>query len=125
MQLISKSLISPPSTLVGLLLPNSTIGVSYTKPRILVDSIRSPNKLLELSMESFRSPSGVHMDSMWTSPNIATITWSPSLLLGSRYPPSRILMESKCSRTPDSVLPTLEQESSWTPRKLPLNAKLI
>src|SRR6202789_3487866 len=39
---------------------SDTIGGSYTEPRILMDSIRSPGKVLELDQESTWSPSGVH-----------------------------------------------------------------
>src|ERR1700683_1542675 len=37
-----------------------------TEPRILMDSIRSPGKLLKLYQESCWSPSGVHQESSWS-----------------------------------------------------------
>ena len=50
--------------------PRSTLlPVSYTPPRILMDSIRSPDKVLILLMESQWTPDKVYgllMDSPWT-----------------------------------------------------------
>src|SRR5882762_7314477 len=42
----------------------ASFGGSYTEPRILMDSIRSPGRLLKLHQESTWSPSGVHLESI-------------------------------------------------------------
>src|SRR5882762_8649438 len=63
---------------------------SYTEPQILMDSIRSPGKLLILYLES---PSGVHLESTWTS-----LKWSNCVLLKN---PARLQVYSTWS--PDRV----------------------
>ena len=45
-------------------------------------------------MESIRSPSGVFLESIWTSLKVAAIVHHYRILVDSRYPPDRLLMES-------------------------------
>ena len=52
----------------------------YTEPRIQMDSIRSP--------------SGVFLESIWTSLKVAATVHYQRILLDSRYTPGRLLMES-------------------------------
>jgi len=52
------------------------IGVSYTKPQILVDSTWSPNKLQVQSKESTGSAQGLHQESTWT-PGGPLSRWQP------------------------------------------------
>src|ERR1700683_3520704 len=65
-----------------------------TEPRILMDSIRSPNKLHGLFLESTWSPSGVYLESIRTSLKVAATVHYQRILLDSRYTPDRLLMES-------------------------------
>ena len=104
---------------------HSHFGVDDTEPRILLDSIRSPNKFHGESMESTGIPSGVHMDSTWTSLKVRAIMWSQRIPLCSRCTPPRILMDSIRNHTIEGLLLQSCQESTWTPPAVPLNAKLI
>src|ERR1700683_4838968 len=54
-----------------------------TEPRILTDSIRSPNKVQGLFLESTRSPSGVSLESIRTSQGSrhGASCWTPGILL--------------------------------------------
>ena len=54
----------------------------------------SPGKLLELYQESTWSPSGVFLESIWTSLKVAAIVHHYRILVDSRYPPDRLLMDS-------------------------------
>ena len=72
-----------------------------------MDSIRSPGKLLIQYLESIWSPSGVHLDSTWTS-----LKWSNCVLPKNparlqvyyRYTPLGVLMESIRSDTIPGLL---------------------
>src|SRR6266478_4023763 len=72
-----------------------------------MDSIRSPGKLLIQYLESIWSPSGVHLQSTWTS-----LKWSNCVLpknparlqVYSRYTPLGVLMESIRSDTIPGLL---------------------
>src|ERR1700683_277714 len=92
--------------------PRSARG-SYTEPRILMDSIWSPGKHLEVCQESTWSPSGVHQES----------PWSPSASSHCALPknPARLLMESIRMETfPGLLIQSLKTRaglSRWTPLK--------
>src|SRR5882672_4058985 len=72
-----------------------------------MDSIRSPGKLLIQYLESIWSPSGVHLESTWTS-----LKWSNCVLpknparlqVYSRYTPLGVLTESIRSDTIPGLL---------------------
>src|ERR1700685_856882 len=89
------------------------VGGSYTEPHILMDSIRSPGKLLELCQESTWSPSGVHQESPW-SPSASSYCALPKN-------PARLLMESIRMETfPGLLIQSLKTRaglSRWTPLK--------
>src|SRR5882762_85635 len=80
---------------------------SYTEPRILMDSIRSPGRLLKLHQESTWSASGVHLESIWTSLKVATTVHYQGILLDSiRMETVPGLLIQSCqnpSRTPHIV----------------------
>src|SRR5882762_569776 len=97
----------------------SNKGGSCTEPRILMDSIRSPGKLLILYLESTWSPPGVHLESTWTP-----LKWSNCVLLKnpaglhiySRYTPLGVLMESTRSDTiPGLLKKSFNTEAGFCP----------
>jgi len=98
------------------------MGVNDTEPRILLDSIRSPNKFHGESMESTGIPSGVHTDSTWTSLKVRAIMWSQTIPLCSRYTPSRILMDSIRKHTIEGLLLQSCQHQSRSPYGLHLES---
>src|ERR1700735_3185394 len=79
---------------------------SYTEPRILMESIRSPGKLLELDQESTWSPSGVHQESPW-SPSASSHCALPKnpagLQVYSCWTPDGVHQDGDFSRTPDPI----------------------
>ena len=85
--------------------PLTTRG-SYTEPRILMESIRSPGKLLELDQESTWSPSGVHQESPW-SPSASSHCALPKnpagLQVYSCWTPDGVHQDGDFSRTPDPI----------------------
>src|ERR1700734_3430273 len=83
-----------------------SLGGSYTEPRILMDSIWSPGKLLELCQESTWSPSGVHQESPW-SPSASSHCALPKnpagLQVYSCWTPDGVHQDGDFSRTPDPI----------------------
>ena len=74
-----------------------------TEPRILMDSIRSPGKLLELYQESTWTPSGLHQDFSQGS-NHYTLPKNPAVLqVYSCWTPDGVHQDGDFSRTPDPI----------------------
>ena len=72
-----------------------------------MDSIRSPGKLLIQYLESIWSPSGVHLESTWTSLKVEQLCVAKNpgrLQVYSRYTPLGVLMESTRSDTIPGLL---------------------
>src|SRR6202044_3152797 len=99
------------------------MGGSYTEPRILMESIRSPGKVLELDQESTWSPSGVHQESIRSLPGVhqpAAIVHFQRILLDSRYTPAGLLMESIRMETfPGLLIQSLKTRAGLSRWSLP------
>src|ERR1700692_1184299 len=88
---------------------------SYTEPRILMDSIRSPGRLLKLHQESTWSPPGVHLDLSQGSNHCALPRNPARLQVYSSWTPDGVHQDGDYTRTPDPVLPKPEQDSTYSP----------